>query len=59
MQRSNRGRSGHGRLAVVQGAPDDLVVDVGDVAHVGDAPALARSQRCTTSKATIERAWPM
>ncbi len=29
------------RLAVLRGAPDDLVVDVGDVAHVRDAkPAV-------------------
>ena len=31
------------RLAVLGGAPDDLVVDVGDVADVGDAVA-ARAQ---------------
>ena len=46
-------------LAVLHRAADDLVVDVGDVAHVGRPRSpMALSQRCTTSKAIIERAWP-
>ena len=42
------------RFAVLAGALDDLVVDVGDVANVGDVVAAdARSQRRTTSNTTM------
>jgi hypothetical protein len=46
------------RLAVLGGALDDLVVDVGDVADVGDCRPDARSQRVIMSNTTSTRAWP-
>jgi hypothetical protein len=45
-------------FAVLGGALDDLVVDVGDVAHVGDMPAAPAASGCTMSNTTSTRAWP-
>jgi hypothetical protein len=55
-RRGHLGRQLADRNAALERAPDDLVVDVGDVADVGDVVPERASQRCTMSNAIRNRA---